>query len=361
MFAFALWDARERTLFIARDRVGKKPLHYYVDKDGLAFASEPKAFLADPSFVAEPNLQALSAAFPVTAVDFDYESQTGYQPNEAAMIVDLTLKVSKLGIGVTYCPYMEPGFWTRCLQQSYQQNGNVQPVLWMNLQCYAGGAGNDPRDWIGAVQKADAGVADAGAFIVPGYWVAGGDGNMCPAQLQSTFEGLKGTGITGGFLWNSGDLFQYESQSSSSCQGAATFPVDYANAIVNGLGGGGARPANDSSSFTVSVPAGPIWNNDDARTKAPMVAAARGGKWNGQWRTVVEGVMSTVDVEFPAPAAGSGGASFTMDVPAGPIWNNDDAQAKGPAVAASYNGTWNGQWTTIVEGQMSVIGVTFNW
>jgi asparagine synthase (glutamine-hydrolysing) len=61
MFAFALWDAAERTLFIARDRIGKKPLHYWIDKDGLAFASEPKAFLADPTFVAEPDLAALSA------------------------------------------------------------------------------------------------------------------------------------------------------------------------------------------------------------------------------------------------------------------------------------------------------------
>jgi asparagine synthase (glutamine-hydrolysing) len=61
MFAFALWDAPARKLFIARDRVGKKPLHYWQDRDGLSFASEPKAFLADPSFAAHPNLEALSA------------------------------------------------------------------------------------------------------------------------------------------------------------------------------------------------------------------------------------------------------------------------------------------------------------
>jgi asparagine synthase (glutamine-hydrolysing) len=60
MFAFAIWDARRRTLFIARDRVGKKPLHYFVDRDGISFASEPKAFLADPAFCAEPDLDALS-------------------------------------------------------------------------------------------------------------------------------------------------------------------------------------------------------------------------------------------------------------------------------------------------------------
>jgi len=60
MFAFAIWDSAARRLFIARDRAGKKPLHYLVDKDGIAFASEPKAFLADPSFEPVPCLPALA-------------------------------------------------------------------------------------------------------------------------------------------------------------------------------------------------------------------------------------------------------------------------------------------------------------
>jgi asparagine synthase (glutamine-hydrolysing) len=60
MFAFALWDSAERALFLARDRLGKKPLHYFVDRDGIAFASEPKAFLADPAFKPEPDLEAIS-------------------------------------------------------------------------------------------------------------------------------------------------------------------------------------------------------------------------------------------------------------------------------------------------------------
>lgn len=60
MFAFAIWDARERTLLLARDRLGKKPLYYFVDGDGIAFASEPKAFLADPDFKPQPNLEAIT-------------------------------------------------------------------------------------------------------------------------------------------------------------------------------------------------------------------------------------------------------------------------------------------------------------
>ena len=60
MFAFALWDERHRTLFLARDRIGKKPLFYYLDDTCLLFASEIKGILQDKAVERSPDLQAIS-------------------------------------------------------------------------------------------------------------------------------------------------------------------------------------------------------------------------------------------------------------------------------------------------------------
>jgi len=60
MFAFAIWDQQKHELFVARDRLGVKPLYYALSSDGsLYFASEIKALLETNEVKAELNYQAL--------------------------------------------------------------------------------------------------------------------------------------------------------------------------------------------------------------------------------------------------------------------------------------------------------------
>jgi asparagine synthase (glutamine-hydrolysing) len=64
MFAFALWDRNRETLFLARDRLGVKPLFYTLSPDGrLSFGSELKALLADPALSREIDPPAVEEYF----------------------------------------------------------------------------------------------------------------------------------------------------------------------------------------------------------------------------------------------------------------------------------------------------------
>ena len=63
MFAFALWDRKQRKLLLARDRYGIKPLYYAQQGNCFSFASEQKAILSQSSFKIEINKPALLEYF----------------------------------------------------------------------------------------------------------------------------------------------------------------------------------------------------------------------------------------------------------------------------------------------------------
>lgn len=59
MFSFVIYDEKEKTIFCARDRVGKKPFKYFLDENVFIFASELKAILTQPEYKKEPDYVAI--------------------------------------------------------------------------------------------------------------------------------------------------------------------------------------------------------------------------------------------------------------------------------------------------------------
>jgi asparagine synthase (glutamine-hydrolysing) len=77
MFALAIWDAHRRTLILARDRLGQKPLVYCHDRNRLVFASELKALLALPEEIIPRDLDSLA---------LDSYLNYGYVPHPRTML-----------------------------------------------------------------------------------------------------------------------------------------------------------------------------------------------------------------------------------------------------------------------------------
>ncbi len=77
MFALALWDRQERTLVLARDRLGEKPLYYGWQSGTFLFGSELKALKAHPAFRAEIDRDALALMLRHNSIPAPYSIYQG--------------------------------------------------------------------------------------------------------------------------------------------------------------------------------------------------------------------------------------------------------------------------------------------
>lgn len=94
MFAFAVWDARERTLSLARDRLGKKPLFVYAQPGLVTFGSELKALVAGPAFDRTLDREALTEYLRLLYVPGSrtiYARATKLLPGHVLTVVDPAL------------------------------------------------------------------------------------------------------------------------------------------------------------------------------------------------------------------------------------------------------------------------------
>lgn len=83
MFAFAIWDRQEKELFIARDRLGVKPLYIYQDSQRLFFASEIRSILSTGLVKRKLDTAALTDYFSYQSVSYPYSLIEGIQQLEA--------------------------------------------------------------------------------------------------------------------------------------------------------------------------------------------------------------------------------------------------------------------------------------
>lgn len=89
MFAFAVWDAAERTLSLARDRLGKKPMYYGWCGQRFFFASELKALRAHPDFHADIDRDALGLLVRYSYIPAPWSILRGVRKLEAGHSITL--------------------------------------------------------------------------------------------------------------------------------------------------------------------------------------------------------------------------------------------------------------------------------
>ncbi|MBC8096971.1 MAG: hypothetical protein H7Y43_14285 [Akkermansiaceae bacterium] len=124
------------------------------------------------------NLVALKNALGIDAIDNDDES--AYDSGSAIKFGQMC---GSVGLKLTLCPYTNPGYW----QAVKAGLGNICDQVY--LQCYDGGAGNNPATW---------NTYFGGLKVIPGYWDWERD-----TTFLTKMQAGKNAGCTGGFYWPS--------------------------------------------------------------------------------------------------------------------------------------------------------------
>lgn len=96
MFAFAIWDTVDETMFIARDRMGVKPVYYYLSDQAFLFASELRGILASGSVQAKANEFAIQEFLSYQSVGFPESAIKGVLQLEAGS--SITIRNNKINI-----------------------------------------------------------------------------------------------------------------------------------------------------------------------------------------------------------------------------------------------------------------------
>ena len=164
MFAFALWDVRERTLFLARDRMGEKPLYYGMVGESFLFASELKALTAFPGWSGEVDRDVLALYLRHNYVPAPWSIYKGILKLPPAHFV--TIRDGGRRVGEPACYWDLP----RIASEGVRQTRNDLVAITDELDVLL-------RDAVGRRMVAD---VPLGAFLSGGF-----DSTVVVAQMQA--------------------------------------------------------------------------------------------------------------------------------------------------------------------------------
>lgn len=105
MFALALWDRKSRSLTLARDRVGEKPLYYGWQKGDFLFGSELKALKAHPSFCSSVDRQALALMLRHNCIPAPYSIYDGISKLMPGQFLTVSASAENSDISLDVRPY----------------------------------------------------------------------------------------------------------------------------------------------------------------------------------------------------------------------------------------------------------------
>jgi hypothetical protein len=178
---------------------------------------------------------------------------------DVASTVSFGNMLSNMGYSFTLCPYTNPSFW----QQVKSQLGDKIDRIY--LQCYDGGAANNPATW---------NTYFGGMKVIPGVWgrhYSNSTGDT-PATVNSKMNGWRtSSGASGGFYWMADDLLSDPSNGTYA---------QYGNAIQTAFGGVSA-----GTYFVVNRNSGLPLDASGAGTGngTPFIQSTFNGNTNQQW------------------------------------------------------------------------------
>ncbi|NPU69359.1 hypothetical protein HL667_30445 [Bradyrhizobium sp. 83012] len=165
----------------------------------LIWADGPGEPQTGPGTPLYENFRALKAAMPaVDGIDLDNESLY-----DTPTTVAFSRMLGVLGYQVTFCTYTDPSFWCDSLQEVHERDPQI--VAEFNLQCYSGGGGNNPQDWVDAIERKMAPGFHAESFVFPGVGI--NYGAETPEKAREKFAyWSKRHPLAGGFLWKADEI-----------------------------------------------------------------------------------------------------------------------------------------------------------